>query len=117
MKQAGLHMEMCSHSHGGRKAQGHQFLKVACRSGTWKTLTRGRKDNYKGNPPARPATGAQQIPGAVLQQLSQPQRRENLHLHELKDLSDEHTGEAILLMQVIDVKPTVKENNLQTPSL
>ena len=110
-------MEMHSHSHGGRKAQGHQFLEVECRFGAQKTLMKGRQDNCKGNPPAHPAAGAWQIPVAVPQQLSQPQQRGNLHLHELKDLSNEHAGEAILLMQVIDVKATVKENSLEAPSL
>lgn len=110
-------MEMHFHSHGGREAQGHQFLKVECSFGAWKTLTKGRQDNCKGNPAAQPAAGARQIPVAVPQQLSQPEQRGNPHLHELKDLSNEHAGEAILLMQVIDVKATVKENSLETPSL
>lgn len=110
-------MEIHSHSHGGRKAHGHQFLKVECRFGARKTLTKGRQDNYKGSPPTHPAAGPQQIPMAVPQQLSQPQHSGNLHLHELKDLSNEHAGEAILLMQVINVKATVKENNLETPSV
>lgn len=39
----------------------------------------------------------------------------SLHLHELKDLSNEHASEAILLMQVIDVRATVKENSMETP--
>lgn len=75
------------------------------------TLSRGGQDDGKGHPPAHPA--AVTIP----QQLSQSQQRGSLHLHELKDLPDEHAGEAILLMQVIDVNATVKEKNLETPSL
>lgn len=110
-------MEMHSHSHGGRRAQGHQSLQVERRFEAWKTITKGRQDNCKGNPPAHPAAGARQIPVAVPQQLSQPQQRGKLHLHELKDLSNEHAGKAILLMQVIDVKATVKENSLETASL
>lgn len=75
------------------------------------TLSSGGQDDGKGHPPAHPA--AVTIP----QQLSQSQQRGSLHLHELKDLPDEHAGEAILLMQVIDVNATVKEKNLETPSL
>lgn len=61
--------------------------------------------------------GTQSTPVAAHQQLSQPQQRGNLHLHELKNLSNKHAGEAIFLMQVIDVKATVKENSLETSSL
>lgn len=77
----------------------------------WITLSRGGQDDCKGNPPAHPT--AVTIP----QQLLQSKQRGSLHLHELKDLPDEHAGEAILLMQVIDVNATVKENSLETPSL
>lgn len=75
------------------------------------TLSRGGQDDCKGHPPVQPT--AVTIP----QQLSRSQRRGSLHLHELKDLPDEHAGEAILLVQVIDVNTTVKEKNLETPSL
>lgn len=112
-------MEVHSHSQGLRKAHGHWFLQAECRFGAWKALLKERQDKGKGkgNPPTHSATGARQIPVAVAQQLPQPQQRGNLHLHELKDLSNEHTGEAILLMQVIDVKATVKEKSLEIPSL
>lgn len=75
----------------------------------------GRQVSCKGSPVTHPAGGAQQIPVADSQHLSHPQQRRKLHLHELKDLPNEHAGEAILLVQVIDVNTMVKENTLESP--
>lgn len=98
-------MELQPHSHGSRNAHRQWFLKVKCKSGAWKILMKGKQDN---------SPTQLQVPVAVHQQLSLPQER-YLHLHELKDLSNEHASEAILLMQIIDVKAAVKENSMETP--
>lgn len=71
---------------------------------------KGRHDNYERSPSTNTAASAWQVAVAVTAAVEG-----NLHLHELKDLSNEHAGEAILLMQVIDVKATVKENSMETP--